>query len=308
MESNKEFSHSLDFNKEVMAEDLLIKSLPTSLVSEKTPSLRSSISSMSSKDFHGKVRKFPKIKIFKPKRTVRKDYKLSLDERPLSTKTVNRILFKEIINEKSLKCPCKKFDNSFCCFTARDWLNTAFELGYRPTNTSRVHRKFEYQEKKDIYDSLIKGIGSYIPSANSAPTFSINYKLSKCKVQIIKDIPRTFGNIDIFNYVSMLQQLYRIMTSYFVYDPELGYTQGMNLLVGALLMHCEESVAFWLFITLIEDYEMREVFKDSYSGVQQHCHVIKHLIDIYLPKVSQHFEFLGVEVEMFASSWILSLF
>lgn len=98
----------------------------------------------------------------------------------------------------------------------------------------------------------------------------LNEKLSKCKTQILKDIPRTYANIDIFNYASVLQQLYRILYSYFIYDHELGYTQGMNLLVGALLMHSEENVAFWLFVTLIEDYDMRDVFTDSLGGVQKH--------------------------------------
>jgi hypothetical protein len=55
-EGNKEFAHSLDFNKEVMAEDLLIKTLPNSLVSQKTPSLRFSTSSMSSKNSPDKIK------------------------------------------------------------------------------------------------------------------------------------------------------------------------------------------------------------------------------------------------------------
>jgi hypothetical protein len=238
---------------------------------------------------------------------MKQDYKLNFNDRPLSNSTVNRILFREIINNKKFRCPCKKFDNSFCCFTARDWINTAFELTYRPYNTARIYRKFEYQEKKAIYKSLLKTNKNGFVS-NNDPTFNLNDKLEKCKTQIIKDIPRTFSNIDIFNYASVLQQLYRILYSYFIYDPELGYTQGMNLLVGALLMHAEESVAFWLFVTLIEDYEMRDVFQNSLQGVQNHCRVIKGLTEAYLPKLSRKFEELGVEIEMFASPWILSLF
>lgn len=92
----------------------------------------------------------------------------------------------------------------------------------------------------------------------------------KYKTQILKDISRTFSNLDIFGYPSMLQQLYRILYSYSIYDPQLGYTQGMNLVVGAILMHCEENVAFWLFVSLVEDYEMRDVFADSLLGVQRH--------------------------------------
>ena len=124
----------------------------------------------------------------------------------------------------------------------------------------------------------------------------------------MKDIPRTFSNLDIFSYASALQQLYRILYSYFIYDPQLGYTQGMNLLVGALLMHAEENVAFWLFVTLIEDYEMRDVFTDSLGGVRRHCKVIQSLVEHYMPKLARHFEEHDIMIEMFASPWILSLF
>jgi hypothetical protein len=37
-----------------------------------------------------------------------------------------------------------------------------------------------------------------------------------------------------------------------------GYVQGMNFIVGFLLYHSEEYIAFWLFVSLIEDYELRE--------------------------------------------------
>ena len=106
----------------------------------------------------------------------------------------------------------------------------------------------------------------------------------------------------------MLQQLYRILYSYFIYDPQLGYTQGMNLIVGALLMHSEESVAFWLFVTLIEDYDMRDVFTDSLGKVTHHCKVMQSLINHYLPKIAIHLDKLDIQVEMFATPWIMSLF
>jgi hypothetical protein len=34
----------------------------------------------------------------------------------------------------------------------------------------------------------------------------------------------------------------------------------MNFIVGSLLMHCAEEAAFWLFVSLIEDYEMRDIY------------------------------------------------
>jgi len=40
--------------------------------------------------------------------------------------------------------------------------------------------------------------------------------------------------------------------------------------VGALLKHCTEEVAFWLFVSLIEDYEMRDIYQNRLPGVFKH--------------------------------------
>ena len=37
----------------------------------------------------------------------------------------------------------------------------------------------------------------------------------------------------------------------------------MNFIVGALLYHCEEYVAFWLFIELIENHELRKNYQEG---------------------------------------------
>lgn len=168
-----------------------------------------------------------------------------------------------------------------------------------------------YKERKEIYESLIKSsdFGSFLTVSSENPTVeAVSEKQAKSKEQILKDLPRTFANFDVFNYASKLQQLYRILYSYTLYDPQLGYTQGMNLLVGGLLLHTEESVAFWLFVTLIEDYDMRDVFTDSMGGIQRLCGVLQKLINHYLPKLAKHFKQNDIRIEMFASTWILSLF
>jgi len=42
-----------------------------------------------------------------------------------------------------------------------------------------------------------------------------------------------------------------------------GYVQGMNFIVGFFLYHCEDHVAFWLFVSLIEEYELREIYLEG---------------------------------------------
>jgi len=35
----------------------------------------------------------------------------------------------------------------------------------------------------------------------------------------------------------------------------------MNFIVGALLYHCNEEIAFWIFVSLIENLELRDVYE-----------------------------------------------
>jgi hypothetical protein len=137
---------------------------------------------------------------------------------------------------------------------------------------------------------------------------AISSQKYKVKSQILKDIHRTFSNLDIFSYVSTLQKLYRVLYSYFIYDPQLGYTQGMNLLAGVLIMHTEENIAFWLFVTLLEEYDMREIFDNSHASIKKHSKILNKLIGHYMPDLFEHIHTYDITVDMFSSGWILSLF
>ena len=64
--------------------------------------------------------------------------------------------------------------------------------------------------------------------------------------QIEKDLLRTFQTIELFSTQDMKDKLLRILKALVAYDPTNGYTQGMNFIAAALVVHFEESVAFWL--------------------------------------------------------------
>lgn len=44
----------------------------------------------------------------------------------------------------------------------------------------------------------------------------------------------------------------------------------MNFIVGALLYHAPEEIAFWLFISLIEDHELRDIYLPGLPGLYKH--------------------------------------
>ncbi len=85
-------------------------------------------------------------------------------------------------------------------------------------------------------------------------------KSANC-IQIKRDLNRTFPTCTYFTEGHTGQaDMERVLSAYAKYDAQIGYVQGMNFVVGALLYHCSEEIAFWLFVSLIEDYEIRDIY------------------------------------------------
>jgi hypothetical protein len=92
--------------------------------------------------------------------------------------------------------------------------------------------------------------------------------------QIGKDITRTLSPL--LDREGQ-NQLSRVLSAFSKYDQSIGYVQGMNFIVAALLQHCSEEVAFWLFVSLIEDYEMRDIYLPNTPGMFKHSQLLQLL-------------------------------
>ena len=82
-------------------------------------------------------------------------------------------------------------------------------------------------------------------------------------------------------------------------DPQLGYVQGMNFPAGAILYHCEESVAFWIFVGLLEQYNLKTVYDDGFSGMHEQIEKSQNLISHFLPLVAENFDSFGLTTDIF---------
>jgi len=52
----------------------------------------------------------------------------------------------------------------------------------------------------------------------------------------------------------------------------------MNFIGGAMLIHCDEVITFWLLVTLFEKYEVREVFTNNLQGSLDHMRTLDTLV------------------------------
>ena len=82
----------------------------------------------------------------------------------------------------------------------------------------------------------------------------------------------------------------------------------MNFIAGALVYHASPDIAFWLFVSLIFDYQLRDNYRAGFPGVKELNEQIKCLMKIKLPKLSKLFEETDTDFEMFTLEIIMSLF
>ncbi|KAF8932679.1 hypothetical protein BGZ58_006874 [Dissophora ornata] len=127
---------------------------------------------------------------------------------------------------------------------------------------------------------------------------------------IQRDLARTFPKIDMFKEEGGKGQgmLGNILKAYSLYDPHVGYCQGLGFLVGPLLMNMDEKEAFCVFVRLMETYDMRTMFTLNMEGLQLRLYQFSALLSEHLPMLHAHLSFHSIHAAMYASQWFLSLF
>uniref|UniRef100_A0A8C1RK91 Si:ch211-239f4.1 n=1 Tax=Cyprinus carpio TaxID=7962 RepID=A0A8C1RK91_CYPCA len=133
---------------------------------------------------------------------------------------------------------------------------------------------------------------------------------SPCEKLIRRDIARTYPEHDFFKGQDSLGQevLFNVMKAYSLVDREVGYCQGSAFIVGLLLMQMPEEEAFCVFVRLMQEYRLRELFKPSMAELGLCIYQFEHLLQEHLPELNVHFRSQSFHTSMYASSWFLTLF
>ncbi len=63
-----------------------------------------------------------------------------------------------------------------------------------------------------------------------------------------------------------------------------------------MLYHCNEEVAFWMFVTLIEAFELRDIYEPGLPGLYKQCFLIDSMIELNLPDLSSHFVIHNIQL------------
>ncbi|KAF3925700.1 Carabin [Arthrobotrys entomopaga] len=128
--------------------------------------------------------------------------------------------------------------------------------------------------------------------------------------QLEKEIKKDMGQRTSFaNYKGFRQEgLMGLMKAYAIYDPEVGYVQGMAFLGAPLLLNMTEEEAFCLLVELMRTYSLREMFTPGMKGLHLRLYQYDRLLEDLCPALSVHLNRRKAQSSLYATQWFLTLF
>ncbi|KNC45907.1 growth hormone-regulated TBC protein 1-A [Thecamonas trahens ATCC 50062] len=126
--------------------------------------------------------------------------------------------------------------------------------------------------------------------------------------QIGKDLPRTFPNHAQFRDGGQLRHsLSNVLLAYAAHHPDHAYCQGMNFVVGLLLLVTpdDEELVFWEAVAIFEGI-LVNYFAPTLLGALVDIRVLRAMLAREAPELARCLP--KEEVHIVASSWFLSLF
>ena len=141
------------------------------------------------------------------------------------------------------------------------------------------------------------------------------------KDRIIRDIERTFSDKNISNEQLRKKEtsLYNILKAFWNLDKEIGYCQGMNLIVGFLLLVSDgnELDTFYMLISNFSstykvrkkyNYSFRGLFSEEFPLLYFFNFIFDNLLEENMPEVKKHLDEMGITYDLWIGQWFQTLF
>lgn len=127
--------------------------------------------------------------------------------------------------------------------------------------------------------------------------------------QIRADINRTLTDNIFFRKGPGVQKLNEVLLAYSRRNPDVGYCQGMNLITANLLLIMPSAEeAFWILTCMIEKILPPGYYDHSLLASRADQQVLRKYVADVLPRLSAHFDDLGIALETMTFQWFLSVF
>ena len=174
-----------------------------------------------------------------------------------------------------------------------------------------------YKENENKYCNKIKlSLMKFSPLSKMSPLILhkkyIDLLLEKNNLydkEIQKDLTRTFPNNLTFKYGnSNYNKLYHLLTVYSLYNPKIGYAQGVNFLVAHIIVLFEKEEDGFVFLdALLQKFEFEKLL-----GVENKLQNKLNNVGMYLkkhcPEIQNYLNSMNLSHEFFTTNWMITLF
>jgi len=128
--------------------------------------------------------------------------------------------------------------------------------------------------------------------------------------QIELDLPRTNPEHIWLRGQEGQAALRSVLIAYSMHDQQVGYCQGLNFIVGSLLLCVDRDPesAFWLLIALTDHILYPGTYAPYLPGFQVEMLTLANLVQKKLPRLHRHLEHLGCEIHLLATDWFICLY
>ncbi|KAF9190891.1 hypothetical protein BGZ50_009769 [Haplosporangium sp. Z 11] len=166
-----------------------------------------------------------------------------------------------------------------------------------------MYRNKIWQEASGAYDMRQPGYYKELLSRQALES-------CQCWGDIEMDLHRTFPTNVLFGPGGHgIGKLKNILIAYSLHNPIVGYCQGMNLLAGTLLLtNNSEEEAFWILTSMLSWHLPEDYFTQQLLSPQADQRVLRELVQEIMPRLSQHFQDMHVDLTAITFSWFLTLF
>lgn len=186
----------------------------------------------------------------------------------------------------------------FLALQADDWSADPFCV---QEDADRFTERSSTESEHSVIEALVE-------SALLTPSLSDNERESPCS-------PTTAPQLDGVRKQQSLDKsrveakIRRILRAYVMYNPRVGYCQGMNFLVRVLIeVADDEADIFWLFVGLSEPEINRNLYEPGLAVLQPLLSKFELLVSYHMPELYVHFQREGVHVAAFSTRWFLTMF
>ena len=201
-----------------------------------------------------------------------------------------------------------KESNGAACFARSAQVHMARPADVKGwhVNSSNMSSEPEFQHQprvvftlENYYDNLVAGADN-LPADDPLQTF----------LEIVeRDLDRTFPHHDQFNIKGGdgQKELRDILRAYAMYNPTLGYTQGMGMLAGTFLMQMPAEDSFWCLVCMLEEH-LEGFFEDGLPAVQVNLEMMHRVLALQSPALHALFSSTEMTPTLYATDWFMCCF